>query len=177
MSEPECADNGIEGAIGKGRCSASASRKSMPGYCRRASSIICGDKSIPTGRARRFAASAARAPGPVATSSRRVPASTPPGNVALDETGRNSPFTDALVRHVASSTDDLSALFIDVRNDVGRRPRTSRRRGSIRRLRDASTSISQRRPLLPRNCRPCEAAETWAAARSSGRDAGYNRSD
>jgi hypothetical protein len=44
--------------------------------------------------------------------------STQPGNVALDGKGRNSPFAGALVRHIASSNDDLSALLIGVRNDV-----------------------------------------------------------
>ena len=44
--------------------------------------------------------------------------STQPGNVALDGTGRNSPFAGALVKHVSSSNDDLSAILIAVRNDV-----------------------------------------------------------
>jgi formylglycine-generating enzyme required for sulfatase activity len=44
--------------------------------------------------------------------------STQPGNVALDGSGRNSPFAGALVRRISASTDDLSALLIDVRNDV-----------------------------------------------------------
>lgn len=46
--------------------------------------------------------------------------STQPGNVALDGSGRNSPFAGALVRRIAASSDDLSALLIDVRNDVRR---------------------------------------------------------
>jgi uncharacterized caspase-like protein/regulator of sirC expression with transglutaminase-like and TPR domain len=46
--------------------------------------------------------------------------STQPGNVALDGAGRNSPFAGALVKHISASTDDLSALLIDVRNDVMR---------------------------------------------------------
>ena len=44
--------------------------------------------------------------------------STQPGNVALDGGGRNSPYSAALVKRVAASKDDLSALLIDVRNDV-----------------------------------------------------------
>ena len=44
--------------------------------------------------------------------------STQPGNVALDGTGRNSPFAGALVKHMASSRDDLSSVLIAVRNDV-----------------------------------------------------------
>ncbi|MEQ1648340.1 MAG: caspase family protein [Hyphomicrobiaceae bacterium] len=46
--------------------------------------------------------------------------STQPGNVALDGTGRNSPFTSALVRHMTRSanSEDISSLLISVRNDV-----------------------------------------------------------
>ena len=43
--------------------------------------------------------------------------STQPGNVALDGVGRNSPFAHALLRHLAAP-EDLSAILIDVRNDV-----------------------------------------------------------
>jgi uncharacterized caspase-like protein len=44
--------------------------------------------------------------------------STQPGNVALDGTGRNSPFAGALVKRLIAAKDDLSAILIDVRNDV-----------------------------------------------------------
>jgi uncharacterized caspase-like protein len=44
--------------------------------------------------------------------------STQPGNVALDGAGRNSPFAGALVKHMAAPNEDLSAILIDVRNDV-----------------------------------------------------------
>jgi uncharacterized caspase-like protein len=44
--------------------------------------------------------------------------STQPGNVALDGAGRNSPFAAALVKHIATSNDDLSAMLIGVRNEV-----------------------------------------------------------
>jgi uncharacterized caspase-like protein len=46
--------------------------------------------------------------------------STQPGNVALDGTGRNSPFAAALVKRLIAPKDDLSAILIDVRNDVMR---------------------------------------------------------
>jgi uncharacterized caspase-like protein len=49
--------------------------------------------------------------------------STQPGNVALDGTGRNSPFAGALVRHLTTSTDDLNTILINVRNDVVRETR------------------------------------------------------
>ena len=44
--------------------------------------------------------------------------STQPGHVALDGTGRNSPFAGALVRQLGASNDDLSAILIAVRSDV-----------------------------------------------------------
>jgi len=44
--------------------------------------------------------------------------STQPGNVALDGAGRNSPFAGALTKRILSAGDDLSAILIDVRNDV-----------------------------------------------------------
>jgi invasion protein IalB len=44
--------------------------------------------------------------------------STQPGNVALDGVGRNSPFSGALAKRILQSNDDLSAILIDVRNDV-----------------------------------------------------------
>jgi hypothetical protein len=44
--------------------------------------------------------------------------STQPGNVALDGTGRNSPFAGPLVKRILSSSDDLGAILIAVRNDV-----------------------------------------------------------
>ncbi len=44
--------------------------------------------------------------------------STQPGNVALDGSGRNSPFASALIKHASGSKDDLGAILIEVRNDV-----------------------------------------------------------
>ncbi len=44
--------------------------------------------------------------------------STQPGNVALDGEGRNSPFTDALLRHIATEGASINDMMIDVRNDV-----------------------------------------------------------
>lgn len=43
---------------------------------------------------------------------------TQPGNVALDGTGRNSPFTSALVRHLGNPGDSLADSMIRVRNTV-----------------------------------------------------------
>lgn len=44
--------------------------------------------------------------------------STQPGNVALDGSGRNSPFASALLKHMAVPGDDLPTILINVRNDV-----------------------------------------------------------
>lgn len=40
------------------------------------------------------------------------------GQVALDGTGRNSPFTEALLRHLGEEGESISDMMIDVRNDV-----------------------------------------------------------
>ena len=44
--------------------------------------------------------------------------STQPGNVALDGNGRNSPFTEALLRHMATPGADVHAVMRRVRGDV-----------------------------------------------------------
>ena len=44
--------------------------------------------------------------------------STQPGNVALDGTGRNSPFTAALAKHAVEPDRNLTSVMIEVRKDV-----------------------------------------------------------
>jgi hypothetical protein len=44
--------------------------------------------------------------------------STQPGNVALDGMGRNSPYAEALLRHIEAPGRDVSGVLIAVRNDV-----------------------------------------------------------
>lgn len=44
--------------------------------------------------------------------------STEPGNVANDGTGRNSPFTEALLRHIGTPGADIHAVMRAVRSDV-----------------------------------------------------------
>jgi hypothetical protein len=46
--------------------------------------------------------------------------STQPGNVALDGAGRNSPFADALLRHMSTPGADVHAVMRRVRADVER---------------------------------------------------------
>lgn len=44
--------------------------------------------------------------------------STQPGNVALDGSGKNSPFTTALAKHVRAEGRDLTSVMIETRKDV-----------------------------------------------------------
>jgi uncharacterized caspase-like protein len=44
--------------------------------------------------------------------------STQPGNVALDGDGRNSPYTSALLRHIATQGRSINDTMIEVRKDV-----------------------------------------------------------
>ncbi len=44
--------------------------------------------------------------------------STQPGNIALDGTGRNSPYAASLAQHLTMPGQDISSLLIKVRNDV-----------------------------------------------------------
>jgi uncharacterized caspase-like protein len=44
--------------------------------------------------------------------------STQPGNVALDGSGKNSPFTEALVKRITEPGKNLTSVMIDVRKDV-----------------------------------------------------------
>jgi uncharacterized caspase-like protein len=53
-----------------------------------------------------------------AAASMMIVYSTEPGKVALGGTGRNSPFTAALLRHIDSEGESISDVMIDVRNDV-----------------------------------------------------------
>src|SRR5262245_25058513 len=57
--------------------------------------------------------------------------STQPGNVALDGSGRNSPYAAALVKGLAAPGEDRSAMLIGVRNEVMARPTIGRSPGSI----------------------------------------------
>ena len=43
---------------------------------------------------------------------------TQPDNVAFDGAGRNSPFAQALLGHVATAGEDISSMMIEVRKDV-----------------------------------------------------------
>jgi uncharacterized caspase-like protein len=79
--------------------------------------------------------------------------STQPGNVALDGSGRNSPFAAALVKRIASSRDDLSALLIDVRNDVRKETENKQVPWEHSALTGGFTSTYRHRPHLRRKWR------------------------
>jgi uncharacterized caspase-like protein len=53
-----------------------------------------------------------------AASSMMIVYSAESGKVALDGTGRNSPFTEALLRHIDEEGASISDVMIEVRNDV-----------------------------------------------------------
>ena len=53
-----------------------------------------------------------------AAASMMIVYATEPGKVALDGTGRNSPFTGALLRHIDTEGASISDVMIAVRNDV-----------------------------------------------------------
>jgi uncharacterized caspase-like protein len=90
--------------------------------------------------------------------------STQPGNVALDGNGRNSPFAGALVKHVSTSRDDLSAILIAVRNDV----MAATQRRQVPWEHSALTGRFYFDPLLPQTPTPLQSSEeerAWSAAR------------
>jgi len=53
--------------------------------------------------------------------------STAPGSVAMDGTGRNSPFASALLRHIAEPGQSINDLMIAVRRDVVAETRDTQR--------------------------------------------------
>jgi uncharacterized caspase-like protein len=96
--------------------------------------------------------------------------STQPGNVALDGRGRNSPFAGALVRHLAASRDDLSAILIAVRNDVVKE--TARRQ--VPWEHSALTGRVYFRPPAETaavHLRLSEVAEAWSATKDTSNNA------
>ena len=96
--------------------------------------------------------------------------STQPGNVALDGSGRNSPYSAALVRQLGTSDEDLNAILIAVRNDVMRQ--TDRKQ--VPWEHSALTRRFYFKPPVQTSALPPatplgsnEAAEAWAATRDT----------
>ena len=91
---------------------------------------------------------------------------TQPGNVALDGAGRNSPYTGALVRHLTAPKEDLSAILIDVRNDVMRETKNKQvpwEHVALRARFYFGSAIASAAPPTPPT-RLSEAAEGWTIA-------------
>ena len=96
--------------------------------------------------------------------------STQPGNVALDGTGRNSPFAGALVKQLLTSHEDLSAMLISVRNDVMRdtqRKQVPWEHSALTGRFYFGAAAATAEPPKAAPARLSEAAEAWAAAERS----------
>jgi membrane-associated protease RseP (regulator of RpoE activity) len=92
--------------------------------------------------------------------------------VALDGSGRNSPFAGALVKHLATSKEDLSTILIDVRNDVMKDTQSKQVPWEHSALtgRFYFTPTARPVPLVaaePAPGRPAEAAEAWDRTKDS----------
>jgi uncharacterized caspase-like protein len=76
--------------------------------------------------------------------------STQPGNVALDGTGRNSPYAAALLKHIAIPGDDLPTILINVRTTSCRRRIGDRCRESVAEalLRDMQGTAAEKLALF-----------------------------
>jgi len=72
-------------------------------------------RSMASGRSANFGRGLARVEAGVGT---LIAYATQPGNIALDGTGRHSPFTRALLSHIETPGLDVSTMMIKVRQDV-----------------------------------------------------------
>ncbi len=96
--------------------------------------------------------------------------STQPGNVALDGVGRNSPYSGALVRHLATSRDDLNAMLIAVRNDVMRqtdRKQVPWEHSALTRRYYFNAGDQPSAPAPDNPLRLSEASQAWSATRDT----------
>ena len=98
--------------------------------------------------------------------------STQPGNVALDGVGRNSPFTDKLKAHMATTGQSITDLMMVVRNEVA----TVTNGAQIPWEHSALARKFYFRPgtlaaVDTRGQRASEAAEAWSWIRNSGNPA------
>jgi uncharacterized caspase-like protein len=96
--------------------------------------------------------------------------STQPGNVALDGTGRNSPFSGALVRQIGAPNEDLNAILIAVRNDVMRqtdRKQVPWEHSALTRRFYFNPAVQTSAPAAAAQLRLSEAAEAWSAAKDT----------
>ena len=90
--------------------------------------------------------------------------STQPGNVALDGTGRNSPYAGSLARHIKTAGEDLTSILIRVRNDVIDATASRQVPWDQHALRERLYLSGPPQPLQPV---ASEAAQAWAATQNS----------
>jgi uncharacterized caspase-like protein len=95
--------------------------------------------------------------------------STQPGNIALDGQGHTSPFAGALSKRIANSAEDLSALLIDVRNDVRKETQNAQVPWEHSALtgRFYFTPPKASAPLPPPVVQLSEAAQVWATIKDT----------
>jgi uncharacterized caspase-like protein len=96
--------------------------------------------------------------------------STQPGNVAFDGSGRNSPFSAALVRQLATSNEDLNAMLIAVRIDVIRhtdRKQVPWEHSALTRRLYLNPAVQSAALASTIESRSSEAADAWDATRDT----------
>ncbi|MEO5755874.1 MAG: caspase domain-containing protein [Mesorhizobium sp.] len=100
--------------------------------------------------------------------------STAPGAVAMDGTGRNSPFAAALLRHIAEPGQSINDMMIAVRRDVVSETRESQRPWEQGSLLERFEFVPDGQPAPPPKpaAAPAPASQVAALERSVGDDKG-----
>ncbi|MFA6155392.1 caspase domain-containing protein [Mesorhizobium sp.] len=99
--------------------------------------------------------------------------STAPGAVAMDGTGRNSPFAAALLRHIAEPGQSINDMMIAVRRDVVSQTREAQRPWEQGSLLERFEFVPGGEPLPPKAvAAPAPASQVAALERSVGDDKG-----
>ena len=98
--------------------------------------------------------------------------STQPGNVALDGTGRNSPYTGPLVKRIGRPGEDVLTVLTDVRNEVLAATSDKQVPWENHALRarfyfNASAPTASAPPTASLAASQSEAAQAWAVAERS----------
>ncbi|QPC90721.1 caspase domain-containing protein [Mesorhizobium sp. INR15] len=98
--------------------------------------------------------------------------STAPGAVAMDGTGRNSPFAAALLRHIAEPGQSINDMMIAVRRDVVSETRESQRPWEQGSLLERFEFVPGGEPIQPPKpaVAPAPASQVAALERSVGDD-------
>lgn len=103
--------------------------------------------------------------------------STEPGNVAADGTGRNSPFTEALLRHIDRPGENIHAVMRRVRADVMEASNNRQIPWEnsalidevyLAAMPDTATNTALAKPLITHNPRPALAGETCISGEIDG---------